>query len=340
MRHEALDRPSLLLVLAAAAAGLVLFPAGGEAATWVVNVGENGGTVFQDQASGTSTTTIQAGDTVQWNWVSGTHSTTSGACTSGGYYGGSCTPDHVWDAGQHSQGFSFAQTFPAVGSFNYYCSIHQGMMTGLVKVLPATNPAPSADFRMSPTGPVVGTTVHFIDTSAGSPTSWAWDFGDGHVASVQDPTHAYAAAGTYTVKLSATGAGGTNVSTKSVTIAAGGPVTCVLDGFTLCLSNGRYQVTAQWQKPDGTTGPGNAISLTADSGYFWFFDATNIELVTKVLNACGVNGNYWVFSAGLTNVKVTLSVLDTQTGVEQQYVNAQGNAYQPIQDTNAFSTCP
>jgi PKD repeat protein len=338
MRH-APDRQSPLLFLAAALASLIVFPGASRATTWIVNVGQGGGTVFQDQASGTSTTTIQAGDTVQWNWVSGTHSTTAGTCTSGGYYGGSCTPDGGWDSGQQSQGFSFHQTFNTVGSYNYYCSIHQAMMQGMVKVQPATNPA-AVNFRSYPTGPVVGTDVHFIDMSTGSPTSWSWDFGDGNVATVQNPTHAYAAAGTYNVKLSATGSGGTNSTTKAVTVAPGGAVACVANATTLCLSSGRFQVTAAWQKPDGSSGNGNAIPLTSDSGYFWFFDPTNIELVTKVLNACAVNTNYWVFGAGLTNVKVTVTVLDTVTGVSEQYFNALGTAFQPIQDTAAFGTCP
>lgn len=340
MLSERISRSFLLFVVSAVLAGLVVSRAEARAATWVVNVGQGGGTVFMDQSSGTSTTTIQAGDTVQWTWVSGTHSTTSGTCTSGGYYGGSCTPDGQWDSGVHSTPNTFSRTFDSVGSFNYYCSIHQAMMQGMVVVRPATNPAPVANFRMWPTGPVVGTMVHFADTSTGAPTSWAWDFGDGHSAVVANPSHAYAAAGTYTVTLSATNDGGSNSASKSVTIAAGGQSSCVVDASTLCLSNGRFQVTARWQKPDGTSGSGNAIALTSDSGYFWFFDPTNIELITKVLNACGLNANYWVFGAGLTNVKVTLDVLDTATGVSEEYLNPLNTAFQPIQDTAAFPTCP
>ena len=66
----------------------------------------------------------------------------------------------------------------------------------------------------------------------------------------------------------------------------------------------------------------------------------DIEMVTKVLGACGINGNYWVFSAGLTNVKVTLTVLDTSNGISEQYVNPLGSAFAPLQDTSAFATCP
>ena len=33
------------------------------------------------------------------------------------------------------------------------------------------------------------------------------------------------------------------------------------------------------------------VGLTSDSGYFYFFDPANIELVIKVLNGCGLNGH-------------------------------------------------
>ena len=292
------------------------------AATFTVNVGQGGGTIFVDQTSGNSTTTIQVGDTVQWVWQSGPHSTTSGTCTGSGYYGG-CTPDGKWDSGVNNPPNMFSKTFSQTGTFNYYCSIHQSMMTGMVVVQAAAGPPPTAGFRFSPTGPVTGTTVHFTDTST-SP----------------NPTHVFSAAGSYSVMLSSTNSAGTQSMTQTVVVAAGGATTCTPNAKTMCLNSSRFQVTAVWQKTDGTSGPGTAVPLTADSGYFWFFDPTNIELVTKVLAACAVNNDYWVFSAGLTNVQVTLTILDTSNGVSETYVNPQGTAYAPIQDTAAFPTCP
>ncbi len=116
---------------------------------------------------------------------------------------------------------------------------------------------------------------------------------------------------------------------------------CVPDTQTLCLNDGRFRVTADWQKTDGSSGHGNGIPLTGDSGYFWFFDSANIEAVVKVLNGCGINNAYWVFGAGLTNVAVHLVVTDTQTGAVYTRDNVQGSAFAPVQDTKAFQTsCP
>jgi hypothetical protein len=115
---------------------------------------------------------------------------------------------------------------------------------------------------------------------------------------------------------------------------------CVPSDTVLCLNQGRFIVEADWRTSTGRSALAHAIPLTADTGYFWFFDAANVEVVTKVLDACSINARYWVFSAGLTNVEVVLRVTDTETGIVRAYTNPQGTAYNPQQDANAFATCP
>ena len=57
----------------------------------------------------------------------------------------------------------------------------------------------------------------FNDTSTGTPTSWAWDFGDGTVSSVKNPpAHTYASSAVYNVTLTVTNAGGTDTVTQVV----------------------------------------------------------------------------------------------------------------------------
>jgi len=115
---------------------------------------------------------------------------------------------------------------------------------------------------------------------------------------------------------------------------------CVGDATHLCLEGGRFRVEVTWRTPAGAAGPGQAVRLTGESGYFWFFGAENVELVVKVLDACAFNGRHWVFAGGLTNVATTLTVTDTRTGAVRTYHNPQGTAFAPIQDTGAFSSCP
>ncbi len=101
----------------------------------VVNIGQ-AGDAFTDSVSGNSNTTIHVGDTVQWMWKNGSHSTTSGTCSNGGYYGGDCTADGMWDSGTNSPGFTFSQKFTTTGTFHYFCGVHLGSMTGAVAVQP------------------------------------------------------------------------------------------------------------------------------------------------------------------------------------------------------------
>jgi Bacterial Ig-like domain (group 2) len=108
---------------------------------------------------------------------------------------------------------------------------------------------------------------------------------------------------------------------------------------SLLLNNSRFKVDVQWTTSSGT-GAGTAVQLTSDTGYFWFFSESNVEMVIKVLNACSLGGHYWVFAGGLTNVQTSIRVTDTQNGQVKHYGTAAGPPFAPIQDTSAFSTCP
>ncbi len=59
----------------------------------------------------------------------------------------------------------------------------------------------AAAFSASPRTVSVGDNVSFTDQSSGDPTSWLWDFGDGSTSTDQNPVHAYAQVGGYTVTL-------------------------------------------------------------------------------------------------------------------------------------------
>jgi hypothetical protein len=115
---------------------------------------------------------------------------------------------------------------------------------------------------------------------------------------------------------------------------------CLPDGEVLCLSAGRFIASAMWKTADGKIGFAGAVQEQSDSGYLYFFNKANIELVVKVLNACSYNSRFWVFAAGLTDVEVTLKVTDTKTGATRTYKNPLGKPFAPIQDTAAFATCP
>jgi hypothetical protein len=108
----------------------------------------------------------------------------------------------------------------------------------------------------------------------------------------------------------------------------------------LSLHGGRFKVEATFHDPHtGALVPANPKPLTDDTGLFWFFDDSNLELVVKALDACEVNGHFWIFAAGLTDVEAEITVTDTVSGEWKSYRNPPRTAFLPIQDTRAFA-CP
>ncbi len=112
---------------------------------------------------------------------------------------------------------------------------------------------------------------------------------------------------------------------------------CEPDEQTLCLENGRFAVRAEWKKPDGGPGDGVAWPLTGDTGLYWFFEPSNVEMVVKVLDGCDFNGHRWVFAGGLTDLGVRMTVTDTETGEERTFANPPGTLFRPVQELKAFS---
>ena len=81
--------------------------------------------------------------------------------------------------------------------------------------------APTAEFSFSPGLPAVAQTITFTDTSGGPPASWSWTFGDGGASTAQNPTHAYASSGTYTVSLTAVNSAGSSSVSHAVSVSQG-----------------------------------------------------------------------------------------------------------------------
>jgi len=112
---------------------------------------------------------------------------------------------------------------------------------------------------------------------------------------------------------------------------------CTTAGQTLCLNANRFSITTTWLNPydGGSTGVGTPVQLTSDTGYFWFFNSANVELIIKVLDGRAVNGKFWVFYGALSDVQYTISITDTVTGTPKTYFNP-GMTLSSKADINAF----
>jgi hypothetical protein len=121
---------------------------------------------------------------------------------------------------------------------------------------------------------------------------------------------------------------------RLVSESASGVVTCSIDATHLCLLSGRFQVSVAWRSGK-QRGPGGAIPISADAGGFWFFTPANLELTVKIVDGRKLNGWYWFFYAGLTDVGYTITVTDTQTGAVRSYTNPAGT-HASVADSHAF----
>ena len=158
----------------------------------------------------------------------------------------------------------------AYPSGDYY----QGDLDELTLELgPRTVVAPTASFTASPASGTAPLTVHFTDTSSGSPTQWSWDFGDGATSTAQDPSHTYNTPGSYTVTLKASNGAGSDTVSRTVTAQVPVPQA----SFTMTPSSGSAPLTVHftdtstgfptqwsWDFGDGTTATTQSPSHTYD----------------------------------------------------------------------------
>lgn len=127
-----------------------------------------------------------------------------------------------WNFGDGSPAVTTASptyTYPAAGTYNAALTVTNTFgCTNTVTHPVAVKPIPVAAFGN--TTQCFGTATTFTDQTTGSPISWTWDFGDLTATSnLQNPSHAYAAAGTYNVTLIASGGSGcSDTITNSITV--------------------------------------------------------------------------------------------------------------------------
>ncbi|MBK7029746.1 MAG: PKD domain-containing protein [Bacteroidales bacterium] len=128
-------------------------------------------------------------------------------------------------------------------------------------------PALTARFSGTPTTICSGGTVNFTDNSLGGPISWSWNFGDpasgaNNTSSLQNPSHTYATAGSYTVTLTVTDAEtatSTEIKTNYIVVKdviaafTGTPATVVVGNSVTFTDNSSCSPTAwDWSFPGGT----------------------------------------------------------------------------------------
>lgn len=165
--------------------------------------------------------------------------------------------------------------------------------------------------------------------------TYSWDFGDGTVSSEQNPNKTYAAAGTFTVRLTVTdkdGATATAQTTATIN-SVGGPLTAnagpdrgdnegALVSFNGSASGGTGALSYNWDFGDGTTATGLATTSHTyqDNGQY-----------TVTLTVTDAGGQSQADTAQLTigNVAPSASVGGPYSGTAGQAVSFAASATDP-----------
>jgi len=219
----------------------------------------------------------------------------------------------VWNFGDGKNGGAVNpyHTYPSAGTYTVKLTVtdNDGASSSFTKDVTLTGGAvtpPTAAF----TGTCTDLSCKFTDDSSdpdGSIVSRSWSFGDGASSTAIDPSHQYAAAGTYTVKLTVTDNDGATASaTKSVTVTAEAKAPTAY--FTASCSDLTCAFT------DGSTG-GTIVSRV------WNFGDGK--------NGGAVNPHHDYPAAGTYTVKLTITDDTGATGTFSRSVTVSGTSVQP-----------
>jgi len=102
------------------------------------------------------------------------------------------------------------------------------------------------------------------------------------------------------------------------------------DPGALSLNAGHFSVRLSATDPrTGRTGPGVATPYNDLWGYFSIPAITsnpnNPEVFVKLLDGTAINGEFWFFYGGLTDLEYTLTVTDVATGAQRSYTKPAGS---------------
>jgi subtilase family serine protease len=78
--------------------------------------------------------------------------------------------------------------------------------------------SPQSSFSSNVTSGQIPLTVQFTDASTNSPTSWIWNFGNGTISNIRNPSITYSNPGNYTVSLTVSNTYGNSTSTKTINV--------------------------------------------------------------------------------------------------------------------------
>ena len=180
------------------------------------------------------------------------------------------------------------------GSYDVNLTVRDddGASNSTTKQVDVSNVAPVANFSYIPANPTTASTITFTDSSYdldGSIVNCTWDFNDGNVSYIQNPTHQYYYMGNYTAGLNITDDdGATDTIYQIINVSKGFPIA----DFTYSPKSPTIQDIIQFTDLS-TDSDGDIVNWS------WSFGDGNYSYIQNPTNQYDNNGTY------LVNLEVT-----------------------------------
>lgn len=220
----------------------------------------------------------------------------------------------------------------AVGTYTYMLIADDPSIpcldTAIVTVI--IHPVPNADFTFGPNNVCAGTLINFNNNSTGTDpyTTYNWNFGDGNFSGGTNPSHTYAAGGTYNVTLTMTNGPGCT-STHSVVVTmldipnvnisgddGDGDLTyCLLPGDTTSFENVTFfNTTTGAVSYDWDFGDGSPIFTTTSNAPFVHTYTTygtyTVTMTATHANGCTATATLTVVFEKFVSAALTLDITE------------------------------
>ncbi|MGH8488502.1 MAG: LamG-like jellyroll fold domain-containing protein [Gammaproteobacteria bacterium] len=271
-------------------------------------------------------TDASTGNITSWSWDFGDCSTNPSNCT--------------------STATSGTKTYSTPGTYTMRLTVTgSGVSNTATKIISATAAAPMANFSATPTIGTAPLAVNFTNSSTGSATPYSWNFGDcstnpnNCTSTLTNPSHTYSTVGTYTVSLTATGSGGTNPSTKTltsyITVSSsngGGSNGGLVGAYNFEEASGTTVADASGKDNHGTISGasritsgqfGGALSFDGINDWVTINDAASLDLTN------GMTLEAWVYPTVNMTQWATV-ILKEQPGGGLYELYANGDRSQPL----------
>jgi len=225
----------------------------------------------------------------------------------------------VWSFGdgEYSTSQNPVHTYTTAGTYSVTLTATNdaGSDTSIGTDYVVADPAkPIASFTADVLSGTLPLTVNFTDTSANTPDTWYWSFGDGDTSSYQNVTHTYESAGSYSITLTATNDEGSNTTTKYGFISVNKAIGIPSASFTADSTTGDAPLTVQFTDSSSNTptawvwsfGDGESSTLPNPSHTY-----TTAGSYTVSLTASNTGGTNTVIQSGYITVTGATTVTDT-----------------------------